>query len=611
MAAVVVLTALFHNSFFNIQFAASHTLQHAQSTAHHATIAEDISDMVVVIALGLGALVQTLITRITGGVFYQISDMAARSVGTLEFDMGENSFKNPGSLSRYIGVHVGRVASHAANVFETFLTSIAIVIIITIAVTVKYPGIPAHQEILVLLHIVAIASAAALVSLIAIRYLPKVKDPTILFVIAYLIFAALTGAGTYFLLFKNQLMLPGAMSSVLFGLLLGLIGIGISYGFSRRQSRSVQHGIQSGDAGVLQVIIGSLSKGMFASVIITVIIVFVVLLSYDRIGGSEVLLRGVYDIVLVAVSAVFSLGILSAFNAMALMSEAVLGMSTILGYPEQTKQWSREADSEGSAISTAVDTILLMTAAITSFSFVVIYIRKSKYWISHLVSNGVTKFGHRTFTDIIGHPVHTHTGSLTTHRVIELYNLNVINPDILGGIFLGGCAAFLISGSILILILKGAAQLINAIRGELHDNQAIWDGKALPDYAKFVMIGAKYSRKYLLALIAQCAIFPLISGLFWGVSGVSGFLLGMIGTGFLLSFLYVSAGGIWVAARKAHSLTNSDTSSPIHINLTVGEGIGAIFKEALAPLLSAAIKLMSLISLASAGLALMSAIFLL
>jgi Na+/H+-translocating membrane pyrophosphatase len=310
MATVVFLTALFHNSFFNIQFAASHTLQYAQSTAHHAIIAEDISNMLVVIALGLGALIQTLITRITGGVFYQISDLAARSVGTLEFDLGENSFKNPGSISRYIGVHVGRVASYAANVFETFLTSIAIVIIITIAVTVKYPGIPAHQEILVLLHILGIASASALVSLITIRFLPKVKDTTILFVIAYLIFAVLTGGGTYFLLFKNQLMLPGAMSSVLFGLILGIIGIGISYGFSRRQSRSVQHGIQSGEAGVLQVIIGSLSKGMFASVILTVVVVFVVLLSYDRIGGSEVLRRGVYDIGLVAVSAVFYRGIL-------------------------------------------------------------------------------------------------------------------------------------------------------------------------------------------------------------------------------------------------------------------------------------------------------------
>ncbi|NBV42800.1 hypothetical protein EBR96_08560, partial [bacterium] len=296
--------------------------------------------------------------------------------------------------------------------------------------------------------------------------------------------------------------------------------------------------------------------------------------------------------------------------SMGLMAEAANGMNAILNESEEPFRDSLNWNGDSISVTTTVEVLIMTASAISTFPLIVIYIRKLRYWVAHLVNSGFTELGHRMFTKEVGlHHTITNVGSLTTAKVMALYDLNVMSPDILGGVILGTGAVFVTTALIMRIIHRGTSHLIQLVRDELVENNGIWDGTALPDYARFSKIAGDYALKWLVAILVLCAAFPIGVGMCWGVAGVAGFLIGVISVGFLFSTLLLVSGGLWVSARRYFDFIIGKQDTPASINLIVGEGIGLLFKEAVAPILASALKLMVLVAVTTAGLALISGFF--
>ncbi|NBV41820.1 hypothetical protein EBR96_03505, partial [bacterium] len=271
---------LFKHPFHSFQFAGQHTIQHAETVVHHATIAKNGSDLMIILAFVMGALLQTLMMRISGGLFHQISDMASRSVGSLEFDIGDDSFKNPASISRYISIHVGKAATTAANGFETFMTALSMTVIVFVAVAALYPDSPAHQSILVLLHIVSIGSTASIISLILTRFFSgRIRSMSLLFVVSYGLTGLLSIGVAYGMLYLDGVTSPGEMTSMVIGTLLGIGATAISYLFTHSRSPIVKDTVKSSEIGVLPIFISGFSKALVAATIVGIAVVFAALLA--------------------------------------------------------------------------------------------------------------------------------------------------------------------------------------------------------------------------------------------------------------------------------------------------------------------------------------------
>ena len=591
LLAVVAWTSLFRHHFLNF----------------YGSVSADSGDMLIVLAFALGGLVQALISRISGGLFFQMSDLASKTVGNLEFDLGENTFKNAGSLSRYIGMHVGKVATAASGAFETFSTSVAVCVMILIAIGLQFPNVPVHQGILVILHLTAIGVFSSLIGLLGATFLRRrISSPFGLFSLAYLISVVLIQTICYFLLYEQGLVHWSALVSIGLGLIVGLLGIGLAYFFTAKQSAQAEGTANSALNGALHVILSGISRGLLATVLMGIVAITVALIVFDEGQGSTLLLDGMFNISLAALAIVLPIGPLTGFAGVAGISATAAGMSATLGYTENPRRPIAKIDADGNTISTAVDTIFAAATVFTGFPFVMIYIRKIRYWIGRILETGLSDFHHGHFANSAAHPHQIdHMARFTTGNVISLYELNILNPDIIGGMVLGGIAVFLTTALILHFLLRGSRELIGIIRSELRQNPGIWEGEALPDYTRFVTIAARYAHRNLIWLLGICAVCPIGVGLWWGVPGVTGFLMGLIGIGFLFTLFFTVTGGLWLAARHRFSMMDSELGSPIHINLTVGEGMGTIFRDALAPILSGALKLMALICILSAGVAIL------
>ena len=546
---------------------------------------------------GMGASTQALFARVGGGIYTKAADVGADLVGKTEYNIPEDDPRNPATIADNVGDNVGDVAGMGADLYESYAGSI----LATMAL-----GAAAFAGPLQLKAVMApslIAACGVLLSLIGI-FMVKTKEGagmkellralaigtnTAAFLIAgvtFGIFAWLFGTET------NQWWQVSL--SVVVGLLAGVI-IGKSTEYYTSQSyKPTQKVSESSQTGSATVIISGLGLGMLSTAIPVVTVGVAIILAYLCANGFNIefsaanLSMGLYGIGIAAVGMLSTLGITLATDAYGPIADNAGGNAEMSGLPAEVRQRTDALDALGNTTAATGKGFAIGSAALTALALLASYVEEIKIALirtGEALPNGVE------------------AAKATLVDFMEAYNVNLMNPIVLVGIFIGSMMAFLFCGLTMNAVGRAAQKMVEEVRRQFKTIKGILEGKADPDYARCVAISTKGAQQEMLLPSILAIVVPIATGLVLGVAGVLGLLIGGLATGFVLAVFMANAGGAWDNAKKYVEEGNfGGKGSDCHKATVVGDTVGDPFKDTSGPSLNILIKLMSMVSIVMAGL---------
>ena len=549
------------------------------------------------LTFGMGASTQALFARVGGGIYTKAADVGADLVGKTEYNIPEDDPRNPATIADNVGDNVGDVAGMGADLYESYAGSI----LATMAL-----GAAAFAGPLQLKAVMApslIAACGVLLSLIGI-FMVKTKEGagmkellralaigtnTAAFLIAGVTF------GIFAWLFGTETDQWWQVSlSVVVGLLAGVI-IGKSTEYYTSQSyKPTQKVSESSQTGPATVIISGLGLGMLSTAIPVVTVGVAIILAYLCANGFNIefsaanLSMGLYGIGIAAVGMLSTLGITLATDAYGPIADNAGGNAEMSGLPAEVRQRTDALDALGNTTAATGKGFAIGSAALTALALLASYVEQIKIALirtGEALPNGVE------------------AAKATLVDFMNAYNVNLMNPIVLVGIFIGSMMAFLFCGLTMNAVGRAAQKMVEEVRRQFKTIKGILEGKADPDYARCVAISTKGAQHEMLLPSILAIVVPIATGLVLGVAGVLGLLIGGLATGFVLAVFMANAGGAWDNAKKYVEEGNfGGKGSDCHKATVVGDTVGDPFKDTSGPSLNILIKLMSMVSIVMAGL---------
>ncbi len=553
------------------------------------------------LTFGMGASTQALFARVGGGIYTKAADVGADLVGKTEYNIPEDDPRNPATIADNVGDNVGDVAGMGADLYESYAGSI----LATMALGASaFAGAAVEgMQLKAVLAPSLIAACGVLLSLIGI-FMVKTKEGagmkellralsigtnTAAFLIAgvtFGIFAWLFGTET------NQWWQVSL--SVVVGLLAGVI-IGKSTEYYTSQSyKPTQKVSESSQTGPATVIISGLGLGMLSTAIPVVTVGVAIILAYLCANGFHVefsaanLSMGLYGIGIAAVGMLSTLGITLATDAYGPIADNAGGNAEMSGLPAEVRQRTDALDALGNTTAATGKGFAIGSAALTALALLASYVEEIKIALirtGEALPNGVE------------------AAKATLVDFMDAYNVNLMNPIVLVGIFIGSMMAFLFCGLTMNAVGRAAQKMVEEVRRQFQTIKGILEGKADPDYARCVAISTKGAQHEMLLPSILAIVVPIITGLVLGVAGVLGLLIGGLATGFVLAVFMANSGGAWDNAKKYVEEGHfGGKGSDCHKATVVGDTVGDPFKDTSGPSLNILIKLMSMVSIVMAGL---------
>ena len=382
--------------------------------------------------------------------------------------------------------------------------------------------------------------------------------------------------------------------SVVVGLLAGVI-IGKSTEYYTSQSyKPTQKVSESSQTGSATVIISGLGLGMLSTAIPVVTVGVAIILAYLCANGFNIefsaanLSMGLYGIGIAAVGMLSTLGITLATDAYGPIADNAGGNAEMSGLPAEVRQRTDALDALGNTTAATGKGFAIGSAALTALALLASYVEEIKIALirtGEALPNGVE------------------AAKATLVDFMEAYNVNLMNPIVLVGIFIGSMMAFLFCGLTMNAVGRAAQKMVEEVRRQFKTIKGILEGKADPDYARCVAISTKGAQQEMLLPSILAIVVPIATGLVLGVAGVLGLLIGGLATGFVLAVFMANAGGAWDNAKKYVEEGNfGGKGSDCHKATVVGDTVGDPFKDTSGPSLNILIKLMSMVSIVMAGL---------
>ena len=554
------------------------------------------------LTFGMGASTQALFARVGGGIYTKAADVGADLVGKTEYNIPEDDPRNPATIADNVGDNVGDVAGMGADLYESYAGSI----LATMALGASAFALAPEMQLKAVLAPSLIASCGVLLSIIGI-FLVKTKEGAgmkeLLRALAVgtntagFLIAAVTFGIFYWLLGDN----PAAPNqwwqvslSVVVGLIAGMI-IGQSTEYYTSQSyKPTQKVSESSQTGPATVIISGLGLGMLSTAIPVVTVGVAIVLAYLCANGFHVefsaanLSMGLYGIGIAAVGMLSTLGITLATDAYGPIADNAGGNAEMSGLPAEVRQRTDALDALGNTTAATGKGFAIGSAALTALALLASYVEEIKIALirtGEALPNGVE------------------AAKATLVDFMDAYNVNLMNPIVLVGIFIGSMMAFLFCGLTMNAVGRAAQKMVEEVRRQFQTIEGILEGKADPDYARCVAISTKGAQHEMLLPSILAIIVPIITGLVLGVAGVLGLLIGGLATGFVLAVFMANAGGAWDNAKKYVEEGHfGGKGSDCHKATVVGDTVGDPFKDTSGPSLNILIKLMSMVSIVMAGL---------
>ena len=547
------------------------------------------------LTFGMGASTQALFARVGGGIYTKAADMGADLVGKVEAGIPEDDPRNPATIADNVGDNVGDVAGMGADLYESYCGSILATSALGAAAFVSADDAQ-FKAVIAPMLIAAVGIILSILGIFAVRTKENASMKTLLRSLSLgTNLSSVLIAGASFLILW-LLGMPNWLNiaiAVVVGLVVGVvIGQATEY-FTSQSYRPTRRLAESGKTGSATVITSGIGLGMISTTIPVLAVVAGIILSYWFGAGFNFanVSQGLYGISIAAVGMLSSLGITLATDAYGPIADNAGGNAEMSGLGKEVRRRTDALDSLGNTTAATGKGFAIGSAALTGLALLASYIEEIRIGLDRLGTK-VIEVGERipiakaSFTDFMTY-----------------YDVTLMNPKVLSGIFIGSMMAFLFCGLTMNAVGRVASQMVEEVRRQFREIKGIMDGKTDPDYARCVQISTRGAQREMVFPSLLAIIAPVAVGLIFGVAGVIGLLIGGLASGFVLAVFMANAGGAWDNAKKYVEEGNfGGKGGDVHKATVVGDTVGDPFKDTSGPSLNILIKLMSMVAIVMAGL---------
>ncbi|KIO43440.1 MULTISPECIES: sodium-translocating pyrophosphatase [Porphyromonadaceae] len=545
------------------------------------------------LTFGMGASTQALFARVGGGIFTKAADVGADLVGKVEAGIPEDDPRNPATIADNVGDNVGDVAGMGADLYESYCGSILATAALGAAAYRLDPDIQ-FNAILAPMLIAAFGVVLSLLGIFMVKTKEGASQQQLLRALDRGInISSVLIIASSFLVFHLLGLSYWICGSVIVGLLTGIvIGKATEY-YTSHAYKPTQDIAKSSETGPATVIIKGIGTGMISTSIPVLAIVAGIILSFlfaSEFDFSNVSV-GLYGIGIAAVGMLSTLGITLATDAYGPIADNAGGNAEMSNLGKEVRHRTDALDALGNTTAATGKGFAIGSAALTGLALIASYLEEIKI--------GLLRMGEEILT-IGSETVKTADASLTDF--MYYYDVTLMNPKVLAGIFIGAMMAFLFCGLTMNAVGRAAQKMVNEVRRQFREIKGIMTGEGEPDYAKCVEISTKGAQQEMIFPSLLAIIVPVVMGLIFGVAGVIGLLAGGLGAGFVLAIFMANSGGAWDNAKKFIEEGNlGGKGSDNHKATVIGDTVGDPFKDTSGPSLNILIKLMSMVAIVMAG----------
>jgi K(+)-stimulated pyrophosphate-energized sodium pump len=517
---------------------------------------------------GMGASSMALFARVGGGIFTKAADVGADLVGKVEIGIPEDDPRNPAVIADNVGDNVGDVAGMGADLYESYVGSIVASCALAVAAGLSFNGV------FIPLLMAAVGIISSIIGTFFVRSGEEAVQSVLLKALRRGIYisAGLVAVVSFFLIYYTLgIERIGVYFSVLCGLLAGiLIGFFTEY-FTSDTYNPTKKLSSTSLTGPATFIISGISLGMFSTAFPVIIISIAVLASYFLAGGAQNFNMGLYGVGISAVGMLSTLGITLATDAYGPVADNAGGISEMAGLGKEVRDRTDALDSLGNTTAATGKGFAIGSAALTALALIAAY----RDEILLVVKKDSLDF---------------------------VFNLSILNPSVLIGLFIGGMLPFLFASFTMEAVGRAAQKIVMEVRRQFKEIKGLMEGTAEADYASCVDICTKSAQKEMIIPALLGIISPLVVGILLGPNGVAGMLAGALVSGFILAIMMANSGGAWDNAKKYIEAGNhGGKGSDNHKAAVVGDTVGDPFKDTSGPSINILIKLITMVSIVFSG----------
>ena len=555
------------------------------------------------VMFGVGVAVFALFARVGGGIFTKAADVGADLVGKVEAGIPEDDPRNPATIADNVGDNVGDVAGMGADLYESYIKSMHAGIALGYAAFIGMGNMNLVWAAMFLpVALAVVGMLASLLGTFLIRTEENATQSQLLStlrkgtytasIVAVIGFAPVTWFIMRGMNAANNWW--GLYISIITGVLAGVLIAYFTEYYTSTHYKPTKNLAESTKTGAATLVIAGISLGMKSTIAPIVIIAVAIVVSFLASGGtmdtyaatySVDFSFGLYGIGLAAVGMLSTLGITLATDAYGPVADNAGGIAEMSHMPPEVRERTDALDALGNTTAATGKGFAVGSAALTSLALLVSYINiATRYVAQH---SGISIIEHLP-------------GGGYRHIAPEgfVLNLNLNNPSVLIGVFLGAMLVFAFAAMTMGAVQRAAQTIVDEVRRQFREIKGIMEEKADPDYAACVDLCTRGALKEMVPPTLLAVILPIITGMIFGVEGVVGFISGATVVGFLVAVFMNNAGGAWDNAKKyIEGGELGGKGSDNHKAAVIGDTIGDPFKDTSGPSLNTMFKLVSTVSI--------------
>lgn len=553
------------------------------------------------LTFGMGASTQALFARVGGGIFTKAADVGADLVGKIEAGIPEDDPRNPATIADNVGDNVGDVAGMGADLYESYCGSILATAALGAAAFLSNPDIQ-FKAVIAPMMIGAVGTVLSILGIYIVRTREGASQKDLLGSLGRGVNLSSLFIVICSLIVLRLLRLPnawGIWGSIVTGLLVGMAIGKVTEYFTSHSFKPTRNIAETAKIGPATVIIAGLGTGMMSTAFPVLFVAIGTMLAYlfaARFNFADMSM-GLYGIGIAAVGMLSTLGITLATDAYGPIADNAGGNAEMSGLGEEVRKRTDALDALGNTTAATGKGFAIGSAALTALALLASYVEELKIGLIRIGENMLR------LTNEAGEVVRTvETQTASLKDFMTYYDVNLMNPKVLVGAFMGSMMAFLFCGLTMKAVGRAAGKMVDEVRRQFREIKGILEGKTEPDYARCVAISTKGAQAEMMLPSFLAIIAPVTIGIVFGVAGVMGLLVGGLVTGFVLAVFMANTGGAWDNAKKYIEEGHlGGKGSDAHKAAVIGDTVGDPFKDTSGPSLNILIKLMSMVSIVMAG----------
>ncbi len=548
------------------------------------------------LTFGMGASTQALFARVGGGIYTKAADVGADLVGKVESGIPEDDPRNPATIADNVGDNVGDVAGMGADLYESYCGAILSTAALGACLPIVAGTFCGINAVIAPMIISGIGIVLSVAGMFAVRCN---DDKASMMTLLKALRLGTWGSSALIIVVAAVLAAINLITWGIFGAVIAGLLAGVTIGYSTEYYTSDEYGPTKGIAkqatmGAATVIIDGLAVGMMSALVPVLTTVLAILSAFGLAGGFHNTMAGLYGIAFAAVGMLATLGITLATDAYGPIADNAGGNAEMSELPPHVRERTDNLDMLGNTTAATGKGFAIASAALTAMALLAAEIQEVDVWTRKLAAKGQVVF------DLDAYAAATDK----LRFFISHLDLNILNPFMLCGLFIGAMMAFVFCAMTMKAVGRAAGAMVEEVRRQFKDKPGIMKGTDKPDYARCVEISTKGAQREML-LPALLAIFvPVSTGLVLGIAGIMGLLAGALTAGFSLACMLNNAGGAWDNAKKHIEKGNfggkklaDGSKNPVHGAAVIGDTVGDPCKDTCGPSMNILIKLMSMVSI--------------